>query len=91
MQISLKGTLQQFVVRLHSQHEHKTVVKVFDYVDKKELLLNAMFEKRMKGYRSMGYSVFDGKSDEIKAGQMRLFYFLYSLNEYNYRYGTVLN
>ena len=72
MPISWKGTLQQYVGRLHRLHEHKTVVKVFDYVDKKEPLLNAMFEKRMKGYRSMGYSVFDGKSDEAEA-QMRLF------------------
>lgn len=73
MPISWKGTLQQYVGRLHRLHEQKTVVKVFDYVDQKEPLLHAMFEKRLKGYRSMGYQVFDGKSPEVGAGQMRLF------------------
>lgn len=73
MPISWKGTLQQYVGRLHRLHEQKSVIKVFDYVDQKEALLNAMFEKRMKGYRSMGYRVFEGQENEAGVEQMRLF------------------
>ena len=55
MPLSWKGTLQQYVGRLHRLHNDKTKVKVFDYIDKKEPMLNAMFDKRLIGYKSMGY------------------------------------
>ncbi|WP_284035871.1 DEAD/DEAH box helicase [Neobacillus sp. 114] len=74
MPLSWEGTLQQYVGRLHRLHEDKFQVKVIDYVDHKEPILKAMFEKRMKGYKSMGYKLPETKS---KAGseseQMRLF------------------
>lgn len=75
MPISWKGTLQQYVGRLHRLHELKSSVKVYDYIDHKEPMLKVMFEKRMKGYHSMGYKVFDEKSSLIqsKSEQMKLF------------------
>lgn len=74
MPISWKGTLQQYVGRLHRLHELKSSVKVYDYVDRKEPMLKAMFEKRMKGYHSMGYKVFDEKSPiQSNSEQMKLF------------------
>ncbi|MFY3791490.1 TOTE conflict system archaeo-eukaryotic primase domain-containing protein [Ureibacillus sp. MALMAid1270] len=73
MPISWKGTLQQYVGRLHRLHEHKSVVKVIDYVDHKVGLFNGMFEKRLKGYRSMGYRVLEEKNHDAIDGQMKLF------------------
>jgi superfamily II DNA or RNA helicase len=55
MPISWKGTLQQYVGRLHRIHDNKRVVRVYDYVDIRVAMLARMFEKRMKGYKAMGY------------------------------------
>ena len=55
MPISWKGTLQQYVGRLHRIHDNKRVVRVYDYVDIRVAMLSRMFEKRMKGYKAMGY------------------------------------
>ena len=54
--ISWKGTLAQCVGRLHRSHPGKTEVRVYDYVDARVPVLKRMFERRMKGYRALGYS-----------------------------------
>jgi superfamily II DNA or RNA helicase len=59
MPISWRGTLQQYVGRLHRIHQGKKVVRVFDYVDAQISMLRRMFEKRLKGYRAIGYEVHD--------------------------------
>jgi superfamily II DNA or RNA helicase len=45
MPISWKGTLQQYVGRLHRNYESKQEVRVYDYVDEKVPVLKAMYEK----------------------------------------------
>jgi superfamily II DNA or RNA helicase len=50
MPISWKGTLQQYVGRLHRLHDAKRVVKVYDYVDSNVLMLARMYARRLKGY-----------------------------------------
>jgi len=55
MPISWRGTLQQYVSRLHRIHEGKKIVRVFDYVDAHIPMLARMYEKRIKGYRALGY------------------------------------
>ncbi|MGE5507963.1 MAG: TOTE conflict system archaeo-eukaryotic primase domain-containing protein [Chitinophagales bacterium] len=55
MPISWRGTLQQYAGRLHRTHEGKRVVKVYDYVDVQVPVLARMHEKRLRGYRAMGY------------------------------------
>lgn len=72
MPISWKGTLQQYVGRLHRLHESKQEVRVYDYVDHNVEILQRMFEKRLEGYKSMGYSEKNEKKSLIKE-QMRLF------------------
>ncbi len=57
MPISWKGTLAQYVGRLHREHHGKTEVAVFDYVDRDVPLLARMAEKRAVGYRSLGYVI----------------------------------
>lgn len=55
--ISWKGTLQQYAGRLHRSHDNKTLVTIYDYVDREVPVLAAMFRKRIKGYEGMGYTV----------------------------------
>ena len=57
MPISWKGTLQQYVGRLHRLHDGKKVVQVYDYVDSGVLMLSRMYERRLKGYAAIGYAV----------------------------------
>ncbi len=57
MPISWKGTLQQYVGRLHRLHGSKKVVEVYDYVDADVLMLARMYGRRLKGYADMGYKV----------------------------------
>ena len=57
MPISLKGTLAQYVGRLHRQHARKTEVRVVDYVDDLVRILARMAAKRRSGYRALGYRV----------------------------------
>ncbi len=62
MPVSWKGTLVQYAGRLHRRHSDKTEVRIYDYVDRNVPMLARMFDKRMKGYRAMGYSV--GRDDD---------------------------
>jgi len=55
--VSWKGTLVQYAGRLHRLHPGKTEVRIIDYVDSQIPVLSRMFEKRRRGYRSMGYAV----------------------------------
>jgi len=57
MPISWKGTLQQYVGRLHRLHDAKRVVEVYDYVDGNIMMLARMYGRRLKGYGDMGYTV----------------------------------
>ena len=57
MPISWKGTLAQYVGRLHQLHPEKHEVLVYDYVDDAVPLLKRMSEKRVLGYRTLEYSV----------------------------------
>ncbi len=57
MPISWRGTLQQYAGRLHRLHDEKREVIVYDYVDEMHPVLARMWEKRLRGYRAMGYRV----------------------------------
>lgn len=55
--ISWKGTLQQYVGRLHRLHENKSEVQVYDYADVSVPMLVRMYKKRLAGYAALGYAV----------------------------------
>lgn len=57
MPISWKGTLQQYVGRLHRLHDSKKVVQVYDYVDSYVPMLARMCERRLRGYSAIGYVI----------------------------------
>ncbi len=65
--ISWKGSLAQYVGRIHRQFKNKDRVIVYDYVDETLPMLQRMFQKRTKGYEAMGYSLsFKGEDTLIQ-------------------------
>ncbi len=60
--ISWRGTLSQYAGRLHRIYDRKKEVVIYDYVDVDVPVLVRMYERRTKGYRSIGYEVEDKQS-----------------------------
>src|SRR3989454_213854 len=57
MPISWRGTLAQYVGRLHRLHDNKRVVQVYDYVDSYVPMLARMYERRVRSYKAIGYVI----------------------------------
>ena len=57
MPVAWRGTLAQYVGRLHRLHPAKREVRVYDYADEAVPLLMRMAQKRIRGYRNLGYTV----------------------------------
>nr|WP_202797536.1 DEAD/DEAH box helicase family protein [Chthoniobacter flavus] len=57
MPVSWKGTVAQYAGRLHRLHESKREVRVYDYADLNVPMLARMFDKRCRGYESLGYTI----------------------------------
>ncbi|GEM_PF-2240271 len=55
--ISWRGTVAQYVGRLHRLHEEKREVRVYDYADLNVPMFSRMFDKRCRGYESLGYTI----------------------------------
>jgi superfamily II DNA or RNA helicase len=66
MPISWRGTLQQYVGRLHRLHDSKKVVEVYDYVDSSIPMLARMFDKRLRGYKALGYAIHSGDAAPVE-------------------------
>ncbi len=64
MPIAWKGTLIQYAGRLHRLHPDKREVHIYDYVDSGIHVFKKMFQKRMLGYQSIGYS--SGGVDQLE-------------------------
>ena len=57
MPISWRGTLQQYAGRLHREHTAKHDVRIYDYAETDQPQLARMWDKRQRGYRTMGYQI----------------------------------
>jgi superfamily II DNA or RNA helicase/very-short-patch-repair endonuclease len=55
--ISWRGTVAQYVGRLHRLHEAKREVRVYDYADLDVPMLARMFDRRCRGYEAVGYTI----------------------------------
>jgi len=55
MPVSWRGTVVQYTGRLHRSHPGKSEVRIYDYVDSRVPVLARMFQRRLAGYRSIGY------------------------------------
>ena len=65
--VSWRGTLVQYTGRLHRLHPGKTEVRIFDYVDRDVPMLLRMFQRRLRGYRAIGYARGERPSGGLKA------------------------
>jgi superfamily II DNA or RNA helicase/very-short-patch-repair endonuclease len=55
--VSWRGTIAQYVGRLHRLHEGKRAVRVYDYADLDVQMLARMFDRRCRGYEALGYTI----------------------------------
>jgi very-short-patch-repair endonuclease len=55
--VSWRGTVAQYVGRLHRFHEAKREVRVYDYADLEIPMLARMFDRRCRGYEAVGYTI----------------------------------
>src|SRR5512140_1278315 len=55
--VSWRGTIAQYVGRLHRLHEGKREVQVYDYADLDVPMLARMFDRRCVGYEAVGYTL----------------------------------
>jgi len=55
--VSWRGTIAQYVGRLHRLHEGKREVQVYDYADLDVPMLARMFDRRCRGYEAVGYRI----------------------------------
>lgn len=62
MPVSWKGTLQQYAGRLHREHANKASVRIIDFVDAGHSALLRMWDKRQRGYRTMGYRIAEAQT-----------------------------
>jgi superfamily II DNA or RNA helicase len=60
--VSWKGTLVQYAGRLQRLHAGKTELRIYDYLDRRVPVLQRMFERRLRGYRAIGYSMDEAES-----------------------------
>jgi superfamily II DNA or RNA helicase len=66
MPITWRGTLHQYAGRLHRLHDSKKAVRIYDYVDAGAPMLMRLYDRRLKGYRAIGYEVQDAKTVPFK-------------------------
>jgi len=55
--ISWRGTVAQYVGRLHRLHDGKRDVRVYDYADLQVAMLARMFDRRCRAYEAVGYTI----------------------------------
>ena len=55
--VSWRGTIAQYVGRLHRLHDSKREVRVYDYADLNVPMLARMFDRRCRGYEAVGYTI----------------------------------
>ena len=55
--VSWRGTIAQYVGRLHRLHSGKKEVRVYDYADLDVPMLSRMFDRRCSGYEAVGYTI----------------------------------
>src|SRR5437899_1668010 len=55
--VSWRGTIAQYVGRLHRLYDGKREVQVYDYADLNVPMLARMFDRRCRGYEAVGYTL----------------------------------
>jgi superfamily II DNA or RNA helicase len=63
--VSWRGTVHQYAGRLHRLHKRKREIRIYDYVDVGVPMLAKMYQKRLRGYAAIGYSVIADADHDI--------------------------
>lgn len=59
--VSWKGIIAQYAGRLHRDFDGKKDVKIYDYIDINVPMCETMYNRRLKGYAAVGYSIQAGE------------------------------
>ena len=65
MPVSFKGKLVQYAGRLYRKHPDKKNIQIYDYVDTGVPVLGNMFRRRMKTYKTLGYTIEEKETDTL--------------------------
>lgn len=63
MPISWKGTLAQYAGRLNRARQDKHDMIIYDYADMEVPMLKRMFQRRLRGYKQLGYMLEEDASE----------------------------
>ncbi len=55
--VSWRGTIAQYAGRLHRHYDRKREVRIYDYADLDIPALARMFDRRCRGYQTVGYRI----------------------------------
>lgn len=66
MPISWKGTITQYIGRLHRNYAGKNEVEIYDYIDVNIPVFERMYQKRLSAYRKLDYKLkLSEKNNEV--------------------------
>ncbi|MFQ7470495.1 TOTE conflict system archaeo-eukaryotic primase domain-containing protein [Amedibacillus dolichus] len=73
MPVAGKSVVEQYAGRLNRDYEEKKDVIVFDYVDAHIPMFEKMYNKRLKAYKQIGYSIYSEENQQ-KTHQLNSIY-----------------
>ena len=66
--VSWKGIVAQYAGRLHREYRGKTLCQIYDYVDLGNTICEKMYRRRLRAYKSIGYTSFSGDNNAESCG-----------------------
>ncbi len=66
--VSWKGIVAQYAGRLHREYDGKSTCHIYDYVDLGKPICEKMYRRRLRAYKSIGYSTVNSAADVEKCG-----------------------
>lgn len=66
--VSWKGIVAQYAGRLHREYNGKTTCQIYDYVDLGNPICEKMYRRRLRAYKSIGYSSVNNTDNVEKCG-----------------------
>jgi superfamily II DNA or RNA helicase len=66
--VSWKGVVAQYAGRLHREYDGKMTCQIYDYVDIGNAICEKMYRRRLRAYKSIGYTTVNSADDVEKCG-----------------------
>lgn len=74
MPVAGKSVVEQYAGRLNRDYEGKKDVIIYDYVDVHIPMFEKMYNKRLKAYKQIGYSIYSDEMNQQKDNQINSIY-----------------